>query len=145
MNILELENKNAVFVTETLSDGYNNRLKVTGDKISELEDMFSLNPSRCFFVEVHKLVLRYLWKWKDHLWISQTILEGTSIRQHNLLRGYSDYYFMLVERDPFAMDTRFIIKVIFQRMVSALDSAGPIWNSHGNKVELDPHWYHSKI
>lgn len=67
MNILELENKNAVFVTETLSDGYNNRLKVTGDKISELEDMFSLNPSRCFFVEVHKLVLKYLWKWKDHL------------------------------------------------------------------------------
>lgn len=31
---------------------------------SDLEDVFSLNPSKCIFVEIHKLVLKYLWKWK---------------------------------------------------------------------------------
>ena len=29
-------------------------------RYSELEDMFGLNPIRCFFVEIHELVIKYL-------------------------------------------------------------------------------------
>ena len=33
MNILELEDKNTVFVIKNFSDGYNNRLETAEDKI----------------------------------------------------------------------------------------------------------------
>lgn len=111
-----LEIKNMIFVIKNSFDGYNNRLKTAEDRISGPNlnvlicflvptqpvfirnfivpppNFFKLNPRRFFFffVEIHTLILKYLWKWKRP-WVVKTILKITSNRQENLLWGYSNY------------------------------------------------------